>query len=190
MSDTRLDFRYTPRIVASAQRMRFLRSSQLKVILLFWAGTTLYLIAPLLLPDLLPAGPFANWGVALQITLAYTVTLAVLILVTPWVEYYLNRFWRLPLTLRFNEKQLRISVSGKQGGFALPWGDVKKVQENDLVMILYYGGGGKFIILPKLIFAKPNDERRFRNLLERRANLPAAPASEAPPEPEPQDEEL
>lgn len=184
MSDTRLDFRYTPRIVASAQRMRFLRSSQLKIILLFWVASTLYLIAPLLLPNLLPAGPFSNWGVALQVTLAYTVTLGVLILVTPWAEFYLNRFWRLPLTLRFNEKQLRIGVAGKQGGFQLPWGDVIKVQENNLVIILYYGSGGKFIILPKSIFAKPNDERRFRGLLERRANLPPPAAAEPAPEPE------
>lgn len=190
MSDTRLDFRYTPRIVASAQRMRFMRSSQLKIILLFWVGSTLYIIAPLLLPDLIPAGPFSSWGSALQVTLAYTVTLGVLIMVTPWVEYYLNRFWRLPLVLRFNEKQLRISMSGKQGGFRLPWEDVKKVHENDLVIILYYGSGGKFIILPKSMFAKPNDERRFRALLERRASLLTSPPVEKAPEPEPEDEEV
>jgi hypothetical protein len=189
MSDTRLDFRYTPRDVSSAQRMRFLRSSQLKIILLVWVASTLYIIAPLVLPNLLPAGPFSNWAVALQVTLAYTVTLTVLILVTPWAEYYLNRFWRLPLVLRFSEKQLRVSVSGKQGGFRLDWAGVKKVQENERVFILYYGDGNKYIILPKSMFSKPNDERRFRGLLERRASLPKIASGETASDAETDDEE-
>ena len=178
MAATRIEFRYTPRDVSSAQRMRFLRSTQLKVILVLWVVSILYITAPLLLPGIFPPGPVNSWALVLQITLAYTVTLGVLLLFTPWADFYLNRFWRLPLLLRFNDKQVHLSVANKPGGLRLPWAKVKKVDENERVFILHYGEGGKFIILPKSIFSKPSDDRRFRDLLSRRALIPISTQDE------------
>jgi YcxB-like protein len=168
---TRLEFRYCASDVASAQRMRFLRSAQLKVILLLWLVSLLYVAAPLLVPQWFKPGPYTSWGLVIEICLAYGVTLLVLILVTPWADFYINRFWRLPLEFQYNEKHLRLSVTGKQGGLRLGWKQIQRVEENARVFILFYGTANKFIILPKGIFSRPQDDRRFRELLSQRAVL-------------------
>jgi hypothetical protein len=176
MPATSLDFHYTRVEVISAQRMRFLRSNQLKVILLIWLGSMLYLIAPLVLPQVFPPGPNTSWALVLQIALAYGVTLLVLIFLTPWVDFYINRLWRLPLTFQFDGKGLRLSVTGKTGGLRLMWNQVHQVDENERVFILHYGGGNKFLVLPKSAFSRPVDEQGFRDLLARRAQIKEEPS--------------
>jgi hypothetical protein len=169
MPESRFDFRYTLPVVASAQRTRFLRSNQFKVILLIWLGSTIFLIAPLVLPQVFPPGPNTSWALVAQISLIYVVTLLVLIFATPVADFFINRFWRLPLTLQFSEKQVRIFITGKQGGLHLRWGQITQVDEDSRALILHYGPGGKFIILPKSAFEQDSDERRFRDLLSRRS---------------------
>ncbi len=178
MSETRLEFRYTRPDVISAQRMRFLRSNQLKVILIIWLASMLILIAPLVLPRVFPPGPYASWGLVLQIAIAYFATLLVLIFFTPWMDFAINRFWRLPLTLHFSEKSLRLLVTGKTGGLHLKWNQIRRVEENGRVFILDYGVGNKYIILPKSAFTRPGEESRFRDLLSRRALVKEAPGEE------------
>lgn len=183
MAENRFEFRYAARDVSSAQRMRFLRSNQLKVMVGVWVASTLFLMVPLLIPGLFPNSPFSSWALVLEIALAYGATMAVLALLTPGMDYYFRRFWRMPLLLRFNERQLRLSVvGGKSKGLVLAWGQILNVQENGRVWVLYYGEGGKFIILPKSIFPKDEHgargEQRFRDLLARRAAIPAAAVGE------------
>jgi hypothetical protein len=178
MSDTRLDFRYTRPDVISAQRERFLKSKQLKAILVIWALSTLILIAPLVLPQLFGSNQYSSWALVLQISLAYAVTLFVLVFFTPFMDFYLNRFWRLPLTLQFGNKRLRFMVTGKTGGLRLNWNQVKQVDESSRAFILHYGEGEKFIILPKSAFTKSEDETRFRDLLSHRALAKDEPADE------------
>lgn len=168
MSENRFDFRYTINDVASAQRMRFLRSNQIKIIFILWLGMLLFVIASMMLPDLIPFTVSMSWGLVLQISLAYFVTMAVLVLITPFLDFFINRFWHLPLTFQFNEKQLRLSLTGKSGGLRLKWSQIHKMEENQRVIILFYGTGNKYIILPKLAFeASELTERRFRDLLAR-----------------------
>lgn len=181
MPENRYDFRYTPQDVASAQRSRLLSSTQLRIILFVGLGTLLYLAAPLIVPSIIPPQSYSSWALVLQVGLAYVVTLLVLTLLMPWFTYYFNRFWRLPLALHFNDKQLRISVSGKPGGLRLAWRNIQRVQENKRVFILEYGAGGKYVILPKSVFTKAGVEKRFRNLLDKRATAPL-------PEPETKEE--
>jgi hypothetical protein len=178
MSEQKIEFRYTRPDVVSAQRLRFLRSSQLKAILLIWLGSMVFLSAPLVLPQWIKPGPYSSWGLVFQIALAYAVTLLVLIVITPVVDFYINRFWRLRLVLQFSQKSLRISVAGKPGGLRLKWSQIQRVDENERVFILHYGSGGKFVIVPRQAFEREGDEARFRDLLARRAVLPAEPPGE------------
>ncbi len=173
-----LEFRYTRPDVVAAQRMRFLRSNQFKIILVIWVLSMLVLIAPLALPRVFPPGPNTSWASVLQIAIAFLVTLLVLIFVTPWMDFYINRFWRLPLSLHFGDKSLRIFVTGKTGGLRLKWGQVRRVDENERVFILEYGAGGKYVVLPKSIFSRPADEQRFRDLLARRDAVKDAPSDD------------
>ncbi len=178
MPENRVEIHYTRPDVISAQRMRFLRSSQLKVILLIWLGSIIFLSAPLVLPQWFKPGPYTSWALVVQISLAYLVTLAVITFITPWMDFYINRFWRLPLVFQFSEKQVRLSISGKTGGLRLKWSQIIRVDENDRVFILHYGSGGKFVILPKAAFSGPGDEQRFRDLLARRELLSTAETGE------------
>jgi hypothetical protein len=159
MADNRYEFRYKAGDVSSAQRMRMLRSKQIKV-----------------LPGLFPATPIASWGLVLEIALIYLATLVVMMLVTPYLDFLFNRFWRLPLQYQFNDRQMRLSVvKGKSKGLRLEWKDIQRIEENPRVFILYYGAGGKFLILPKSIF----DERgmqRFVGILGR-FNRPTPPGA-------------
>lgn len=185
MPEYRFAFRYTPADVASAQRMRFLRSGRLKVLIFIWLSSSLVLAAPLIFPDLFPGSPFTSWSVVVQIALIYAVTMGVLVLVTPRVEYYFQRFWRLPLMLRLSDKMLRLSVEGsKAPGLRLPWEEIRRVDENERVFVVYYGEGNKFIILPKSTFKDHGGaEERFRKLLSK------AGTAQAPAEPEVEEEE-
>lgn len=176
MPENRFEFRYKVRDVASAQRMRMLRSKQIKIMIGIWLVSSLFLLVPMLLPDLFPGSPFTSWQVVLSIALVYAVTLGVLLFITPYLDFAFNRFWRLPLLLRFNDKQLRLSVAGgKSKGLVLPWKQIQRFDENERVFILYYGEGNKFIVLPKVIFQeatkKARAEERFRDLLRRRASI-------------------
>ncbi len=180
MPETRVEFNYTRPDVVSAQRMRFLRSGQFKVILLIWLGSIIFLSAPMLLPQVFKPGPFTSWGLVVQIFLIYAVTMLVLIFITPYADFFINRFWRLALVLQFSEKHLRLSVAGKTAGLRLKWPQILKVDENDRVFILHYGSGGKFIILPKSAFYDPGDEQKFRDLLARRASLTSEDPGEEP----------
>lgn len=189
MPEYRFAFRYTPSDVASAQRMRFLRSGRLKVLIFIWLSSSLVLATPLIFPQMFPGSPFTSWSLVVQIALIYAVTMVVLVLVTPRVEYYFQRFWRLPLLLRLSDKMLRLSVDGsKSPGLRLPWEQIRRVDENERVFVVYYGEGNKFIILPKSTFKDHGGaEERFRKLLSKAGAAPAQPAQ--PDEPESEEEE-
>lgn len=180
MADNRFEFRYTANDVASAQRMRLIHSKQMRIMLGIWLVSSLFMAVPLLLPGLFPDLTWLNWGLVLEIALIYLVTMVILFALTPYLDFFFNRFWRLPLLFQFSDKQMRLSVvGGKSKGLHLTWAQIQRAEENARVFILYYGSGSKFIILPKAIFKRPQDDKRFRGLLRRRFEMPAAPV-EAP----------
>jgi hypothetical protein len=178
MADTYLDFRYTRPDVVSAQQTRFLRSKQFRIILIIWLIGVVFLAIPLLLPQVFPPNLYSSWELIFNISLAFAVTLFVLIIFTPFFDFYLNRFWRLPLTLQFNDKRLRLTVTGKKGGLRLNWNQITKVDESARAYILHYGGGGKFFVVPKSAFKEPEDERYFCDLLSRRTLVEVEPDDE------------
>lgn len=207
MADTRIEFRYTAEDVASAQRMRFLRSKQFKMMGLVWIVSTLFLLISM---QFFQPSPVFDRPVILAIAFGYVLVIGVLALVSPYLSYAFSRFWRLPLQLQFNEKTLRLSVvKGKSKGLQISWDQIQEVQENKRVIILHYGEGKKFIILPKTAFgsdqtdpAAPAGEgstsaaaRRFRDILRRRGpqmeNAPAAETAQKRTQPDPvlEDEE-
>lgn len=183
MASNRFEFRYKAGDVASAQRMRMLRSKQIKIMVGLWLLSSLFLLVPLFFPQMFPGSPFASGEVVLSIAIVYAVTLGVLMVVTPYLDFAFNRFWRMPLVLRINEQNLRLSVSGgKSKGLVLPWGQILRFDENGRVFILYYGEGNKFIVLPKTLFQAAKNpaqaEERFRDLLRRRASIPVVVEAE------------
>ncbi len=184
MPENRFEFRYKVKDVASAQRMRMLRSKQIRVMVIIWLLSSLFLFVPMLLPNMFPGSPFSSWQLVISIAVVYAVTIAVLLFVTPYLDFTFNRFWRLPLMLRFNDKQLKLSVvGGKSKGLVLPWKQIQRYDENERVFILYYGASNKFIVLPKSIFDESSNPARsrdrFLDLLKRRASIPVVEVEEA-----------
>ncbi len=171
MADNKFEFHYTAADVTAAQRLRFLHSGQLKIMFILWALGILYLSVPLVIPQLLPGATYSSWGLVLEVSLAFLVTLLVLMFVTPWLDFTFRRFWRVGLVLRFNQKELHLNVAGKTGGMRLEWNEIKRMVENQRVYVLFYGTGNHYIILPKSAFETAKGhrhpaERKFRALLE------------------------
>lgn len=189
MAENRIEFRYRAGDVASAQRMRFLRSNQLKIMIGIWLASTLFLAAPLAFPQFFPGSPFSSWSLVVEIAIIYAVTMVVIIAVTPYLDFVFNRFWKLPLQFQYNDKQLRVSVvAGKSAGLRLAWSEIQRVEENERVFVVFYGTGNKFFILPKSAFSESAMER-FQTVLRRKLSAPrpvigkadqAAPAAVPP----------
>jgi hypothetical protein len=173
MAGNSFEFRYKVGDVAAAQRLRFLHSPQMKYLIILWVLILLYVAAPLIVPAWFPNTTNASWVLVIEVVAAFAMTLAVMIFISPLVDFAFGRHWHLPLTLHFNEKQLRVYVTGKTGGLRLAWGEILRVEENKQVYTLHYGTGNKYLILPKAAFPRPQDEQRFHDLLNRRASLPA-----------------
>jgi len=172
MAENRFEFRYSAGDVASAQRMRFLRSNQLKVLIGVWLVSSLFLAAPMVFPQMFPGSPFTSWALVLEIAIIYAVTMVVIIAVTPYLDFTFNRFWRLPLLFQYNDKQLKLSVvNGKSPGLRLTWNQLQRIEENERVFVMYYGAGNKFLILPKSVFSEASLER-FHSVLRRKLSLP------------------
>jgi hypothetical protein len=188
MADTRIEFKYDVSDVTSAQRMRFLHSIHFKLILGFWVITIFLLIANVVFPQTVTLFGDASWTMVGQVTLAYFGSLVFIIVAVPWLSFHLNRFWRLPLVFQFNRKNMRLSVAGKPGGLRLNWDQIRRVEGNLHVYIVYYDDGQKHFILPKSAF-KPQQDKRFLDSLARyspagKEEAQAAQAHQAEPEPE------
>jgi hypothetical protein len=181
VADNRIEFRYDIADVTSAQRMRFLNSPQLKLLIAFWAITVLFLALSIYFPQTISIVQGVTWAVIGQISLIYVVTLVGMIFVVPWLSFNFNRFWKLPLVFQFNQKNLRLSVAGKQGGLRLAWDEVRRVEGNDRVYLVYYDDTQKHFILPRSAF-KPHQDKRFQDYLARytRAGRDAAKNSDKP----------
>jgi hypothetical protein len=177
MSDNRVNIQYTVQEVTSAQRMRLMRSGQLKMIVLFWAGSVIFFGLHVLFPQSFRVVSGVTWTLIGQVSLAYFVSLLAIFVILPWVSFHLTRFWKLPLVFQFGQKDLRLSVAGKRGGLRLGWDQVRRVDENDLVFVIYYDDGQKHFIVPKAGFSE-GAEARFRRQADRHLNpaagLPAA----------------
>lgn len=174
MPESRIEFKYTSREVTSAQRLRLLKSGQFKGIILFWAASILFLAVHILFPQTFQIVRDSSWALIGEVTLIYIVTMLVLMYVTPWMDFAINKFWRLSLALAFNESQLRLTLakppkktkgSKASSGLVLKWDEIRRVMENQLVYVIIYGPQSKFFVVPKSAFTKPGVEERFRALV-------------------------
>jgi len=157
--------------------MRLRQSGQLKVLLLFGVGSVIFFGLHVLFPQTFRFLDGVTWRLIWQVSLAYLASLLAIFFVLPWISFHLTRFWRLALVFQFNQKEMRLSVSGKRGGLRLGWDQVRRVAENNLVFVVYYDDGQKHFILPKAGFSEANEER-FRRLLEHQLGAGAAPPAE------------
>lgn len=164
MADHRLEFQYSAREVTSAQRTRFFRGIQFKLILVIWVLSVLITAAPLIFPQAFPDNGTTSWSMVLLLSLAYFITLIVMLVVTPWLEFHFNRVWKVPVTFQYNEKQVRLLATGKTGGLHLKWSEIRQIDEIAPAYLIYYGSEGKFILLPKSAFSNQAEEQGFREL--------------------------
>lgn len=170
MAESKVTFRYKAMDVTSALRVRFLRSTQFRLILILWAASIVFIALHMLFPQTFTLLRDVTWTTVWQTMLVYGGTLVALLIVAPWLGFQLNRFWRLPLELTFSDKHLRLAVEGgKSSGLRLEWKEIHRVEETNRVYIFYYRGE-KHVIVPKSAFSEQQD-RRLRDLLKRHTNL-------------------
>lgn len=189
MPDYRVPVRYTAQEVTSAQRMRLRQSGQIKLIAVFGVISVLIMTLHVLFPQTFHFLGEVTWVQVGQAAVAYFGSLLAIVLIVPWISFRVTRFWKLPLIFRFGQKGLRMGIEGKSGGLRLGWEQVRRVEENRLVFMIYYDDGQKHIIVPKAGFGEAA-EAHFRRLLERQPSAPPAADSSQSAGGEPEEEEL
>jgi len=166
MADNRVEIHYTARDVTSTQRERILRSNQFKLLLLFWGLGVVFVALHLVLPGVFTFIPGVTWTMVWQVVLIYVGSIALLLFIVPYFNFYFTRFWRLPLVFQWNSKTLRLGLAGKSGGLKLEWKQVQRVEVTSRAYVVSYENNSKNFILPKACFSEAAEER-FITQLER-----------------------
>jgi len=165
-----LEFSYTRPDVVSAQQMRIRNSGMFYLMGAIWLGATLYLIAQILLPHIIPQTPFANWRNVIQITIIFAIVAGAFYFAAPWLDFRSNQLWKNKFTLHYSDAKVRMTLAGKNEGLELKWNQIKKVLETPRVYLLQETDRN-FIIVPKSSFRSTDQEQRFRSLVRKRAAI-------------------
>ena len=162
-SKTSLPVRFDAKDIISAQRLRFIKSSRLKVLVGLWLALSLFLLVQLVVPDFIPAVHFATWYMLIGLALAFLLVLVIFYWVAPWLDYTQNPVWQTPFTLRLTNEQLLISVEGKARATTVQWSRIQKLHENS-VPISLSGKRGELLILPKAVLKAGAREKMVQML--------------------------
>ena len=171
-SESPLPVHFSAKDIISAQRLRFIKSSRIKILLLFWALLTAFLLVQLIFPGVFQGLTFASWGLLIGLALAFLLVVALFYWLAPWMDYHQNPLWQTAFTLQMNEQYLFLSMEGKTKGVTVHWERIRKMDENERAYILYLNTEANFLILPKSVFASPNAQIRFCNFLKTKSALP------------------
>jgi hypothetical protein len=110
--------------------------------------------------------PVTRWEAALVVGALVLVPLFIYFLAPP-IDFRLNRVWRTEWNLRLNPQGLRMQRPGAKKYFDMAWSDVSKLEENERVYLLYYGDSGRYVLIPKHVFEKPQQLAFFRRQVAR-----------------------
>ena len=169
-SNVPLPVRFDAKDIISAQRLRFIKSSRLKVLIGLWLALSLFLLVQLVAPDFIPAVHFANWYMLIGLAVAFVLVLVIFYWVAPWLDYTQNPVWQTPFTLRLTNEQILISVEGKPRATTVQWSRIHKMHENERAYILYLGNEANFLILPKAVL-KAGAREKMIQMLKTRSSL-------------------
>jgi hypothetical protein len=163
--------RFTKEEIISAQRMRFLRSTRLKVISGLFIFAMAFMLLQLVFPDTMRGINFATWPMTIGLLVAFASVIGLFYFVSPLIDYANNEIWQTPFSIKITPELLFITIEGSAKGTNVKWERVRRVDENDAAYILYLGSESMFLIIPKSIFTDANTHMQFRQNLAKKSSL-------------------
>ena len=157
--------------IISAQRMRFLQSSKLKIIAALWGIAALWSSAALLLPEQIPPIPYVAPSTVLGSTLLFAMLVSIFYWLGPLIEFRTNILWKTPFQIQITAEHLMLLLEGRTKGAFIRWDQIRKVHANERAYILYTSSEDNFLILPRSVFPDPAAEGLFCAYLSTRSAL-------------------
>jgi hypothetical protein len=166
-------FQYKPSEIYSAHRLRYLYSSQVRIIAGIALLVEIYLIAQQLFPQALRRPAASTWSTPVGVAFLLGLLPLVSYLVAPLLDYQFNPDWKKAFTLFLSKESFRFAeTSGNNPGVPIKWFRVKRVLENKSVIVMLLGSERIFVIIPKRLFEDKEQEVFFREILSKKAALP------------------
>ncbi len=161
-----LPVHFDSREIIPAQRMRFLRSSRLKIVAALFSVLMIAILVLLLFPKLLPTVQFASWALFVGLLIGFAAVVALFTWFFPWLDFTQNATYQTPFTMHMTDQELVLSIEGKHRATTIEWKRIRRVHENAGAYVLYLNHESNFLIMPKSVFAsKPEAEVYFRQHL-------------------------
>ena len=120
-----LKLSYEENEVVSAQRMRFLDSSRLKMLGILGVACTAILTGQQMYYWYDKGTIPVTWFMPLIVAAIFVLVPTLVYLFAPQVDFRINSRWRHELDLHICEDKLRLTAKGKSDGFELQWSRVK-----------------------------------------------------------------
>lgn len=152
--------------VVSAQKLRFLDSRRLKLLVVLGVVGTIVLSAQQVLLWLKTGSTPPTWTSPISWILVFIGTLGLIYLFAAQIDFRLNSQWRQILDLHLHENCFGVTAIGRSQGCEIAWERIKRVLENDKVYIVFWGSQQEFIILPKRVLR--TQDTYFRDRLGRK----------------------
>ncbi len=156
-----LRFTYSEPDVISAHRLRMRGNPRTRMLLMFGVAAFAGTAAPRLIPGFFGIQAGLDWFLPLAVAAVFLVAPLLAYLVVPGLDYRRSPIWRPEYTLRVDQAGLKLSWPGAAGDFELKWRDVRKALANEQSFVLLFGARQDSLVVPRRIFAGPEQENLF-----------------------------
>ena len=144
--------KYDKQDIVSAQRMRFLRSSRLKIVIFLGFISIGYLVWG----QLQLAEEYRNWLSPVLVALVFLVVPFLTYYLMPLLDYKVNKGWRKEYRFLISEANMDIYQPDEKRPYRFDLNRVSMIHENPDVFVLYFGSEQNFVIIPKRMLQAQN----------------------------------
>ena len=156
-----ITFRYELSEVVSAQRMRFISTPQVWIILLFGLSAAVVVLIIEYNWPIQREVSIEPWVVPSMIAGIFLGVYILLYLFAPVLDFYLNPAWKNEFRFEVDNDYFYYTHSKADTLFRVNWTNISKILENDKVYLLFLGSVQSFVIVPKRKIRSENSKRKF-----------------------------
>lgn len=154
--------KYEKQDIVSAQRMRFLQSSRLKIVIFLGLISIGYLVWQ----QLQLAQDARSWLSPVLVGIVFVVVPFLTYFLMPLLDYKVNKGWRKEYRFLISETNMDIYQPEEKRPYRFDLNRVSMIHENSDVFVLYFGSEQNFVIIPKRALQAQNKVAWFTQNME------------------------
>ena len=154
--------KYEKQDIVLAQRMRFLQSSRLKIVIFL----RLISIGYLVWQQLQLAQDARSWLSPVLVGIVFVVVPFLTYFLMPLLDYKVNKGWRKEYRFLISETNMDIYQPEEKRPYRFDLNRVSMIHENSDVFVLYFGSEQNFVIIPKRVLQAQNKLAWFTRNME------------------------